>query len=137
VHTLISSDGKWRWDGHQWVSRQTGGEATPETGGEAKPKTSQNAGNVVGVVFLLIVAMIIFIVFASRGNGGSETWYMHWSCGASSQCAQVLGGATGVQTSFSSQADCEGLRQTWAANNTMQLGGTWCSQSSNAGDTGP
>jgi hypothetical protein len=71
----------------------------------------------------------------TRSSGG--TWYIHWSCGGSKQCAQVWGGPTGVQASFSNQAACENLRNTWAANGTMQRGGSWCSQSGDPKDAGP
>jgi hypothetical protein len=65
---------------------------------------------------------------------GSSTWYLHWSCGSSTQCAQVMGGSPGVeQSAFSSQADCQNAQATWAKNNTMQpyngSAGSWCSTS--------
>lgn len=69
------------------------------------------------------------------------TWYVHWSCGSSSQCAMVFGAPRGIQTSFPSQSACQNLLATWARNNTMQpfsgSSGAWCSTSGNPGDAQP
>jgi hypothetical protein len=75
--------------------------------------------------------------------GASGTWYIHWSCGSSTQCAQVWGAATGIKANFQNKDACEAVRTTWASNNTMQkqtargAAGSWCSQSKNVGDIGP
>jgi hypothetical protein len=43
----------------------------------------------------------------NNGVTPGETWYLHYSCGASAQCASANGGATGIRgTTYSSEADC-------------------------------
>ncbi len=40
------------------------------------------------------------------GSSSSSSPCAHWSCGSSSQCAQVLGAASGVQCQFASGQTC-------------------------------
>jgi hypothetical protein len=69
------------------------------------------------------------------------TWYLHWSCGSSSQCAMVWGAPRGIQSSFTSQGACQNIVATWASSGRMVpfngSSGAWCSTSGNPGDAQP
>jgi hypothetical protein len=90
-----------------------------------------------GLVGLAVGGAVVWGAFQMAGGGifGGPTYYLHWSCGSSGQCAQVMGGQSGTwSTTYSSLSDCQATQDAWAANNTMQKGGpsggTWCDTNS-------
>lgn len=98
----------------------------------------------IGVAVAVVMCAATVAIFSSctgLGNGSSpaaSTWYLHWTCGSSSQCAADFGGAYGVYQSFTTQSACQSQVNAWAASNVIQpysssIGiGSWCSTSSTA-----
>jgi len=161
VHILVSSDGKWRWDGHRWIPNwfQPAVPASPATvpfhqrvAHEAKAAAGAKAGIttaswVVGAMFLVIVLIVFFGVLLPRlggigpGGGSAATWYLHFNCGGDPTCISTPGNGsnTGIFQDFSSSGDnqgaCEGGRIPF--DNLGEAKTSWCSTSSNPADTGP
>lgn len=69
------------------------------------------------------------------GAAGNASYWLHFSCGASTQCAQVMGYSYGVRPlEAMTQARCYNLRDTNALGMQPWNGqaGTWCSTSPNS-----
>lgn len=155
----LSADGKWRWDGRQWVAVPQAAETAPGGGGKAKK------GKNPVLIVVLVVGLAAFAFFVSlavmrsvNNPGGTAStapartlgpgpYYLHFNCNNDSACMGVFGGQTQANTSeavsnkgntgiyddFSDKASCDSIRTTVAsAGNTW-----WCSTSKNPADTKP
>jgi hypothetical protein len=99
-------------------------------------------GVVFGVAICVAMAAILTgcagLSNALNPNTGTGNWYLHWTCGTSSQCAADFNGSYGVYQTFSTQAACQNQLNTWATDYIMQPYsassgiGAWCDQNSGA-----
>ena len=148
VRDLVSSDGKWRWDGHRWIPDWT--KVAPVS--QPPPSNSVRAGTMpslanpvnvnwgvgIGIVLAIVAGLMIFFFVILPNSGISGSWYVHWSCGSQAQCAQSSGAYTGVSSqSFANKADCEAALPQSGFQPWDGSVGSWCSQSNRPGDTGP
>jgi hypothetical protein len=71
------------------------------------------------------------------------TWYLHYQCGAQTQCAADFGTFVGIQTTFTTLAACQAAQSSWMRSNTMQpfsaaTGvGDWCDTNPNPAEPHP
>ena len=156
VHVLVDAYGR-RWDGHQWVpnTQDDDKDAVADTPRPAA-KTSKFWAAVALASGLFIILVFLFIWQVSppntsstnggnnpggNGNDSSATYYLHFNCGGDASCIQTPGngGNTGIFTTFSNsgdnQAACDQGRIPF--DNLGEAQTSWCSTSSNPGDTGP
>jgi hypothetical protein len=162
VHSLVSSDGMWRWDGHRWLPNWAPAPAPSPAPGPApgpvhhvvpaaagaKASAGVSAANwVVGAMFL-VIALIVFFGFVlprltglGPGGGSAATWYLHFNCGGDPTCISTPGNGsnTGIFQDFSSSGDNQGACESGRIpfDNLGEAKTSWCSTSSNPADTGP
>ena len=141
-----SPDGKWWWNGTQWM-------AVPQVlAPMVAPRKRMGLGKrlllgfgVAGVA--LVVILILVAKFGPLNNPsapirplGPGPYYAHYTCGGNSSCISTVvneatanGGDTGIIGDYKDMASCS----TTVTLYTGIVKTAWCSTSRNAGDTGP
>jgi hypothetical protein len=159
----ISENGLWRWDGQQWVASEAGQQPVMTEAGQQPVPTEAGqqpvpteAGqqekaraNSLGFFQQLLLAIGILVLVGGGGlvaygviqqGGFGNSWYLHYSCGRSTQCALADGGASGVRGgTFSSNSACNtaGAQMGMVQQGVGGGAGWFCSTSSDPGQMAP
>jgi hypothetical protein len=139
--TNLSEDGHWRWDGAQWVTN-----LPPPPPAEKKGLNPVSKVVISLALIVLVGVLIAFVVYntsmspsENQGVTSGEASYLHYSCGASKQCAQATGAKSDIRGKYPNEDAC------WAAGPQTGMvhqpksgeAGWFCSPSSNPNDEGP
>jgi hypothetical protein len=94
----------------------------------------------IGIIALCVAGGLVAYGIIQQGGIGGGTYFMHFNCGTSGQCAQANGAATGVlPTSYSTLADCDaaGPQTGFVQQPAGGQAGWFCSTNSDARAVGP
>ena len=150
-----SPDGKWWWDGTQWVAMKEAAAPVIEVAAAGQAKKGKGRGKFIllglGVAVVALVGILIVTGELSPNTStykptytpaiGAGPYYLHYNCGGDATCMsdpQISEGTgngnnTGILLDFASQTKCQA-----AVTQMNTTGGNyWCSTSKNPGDTGP
>ena len=147
-----SPDGKWWWDGTQWVLMPQA--MAPAIAPAVARQVKKGRGKFIWLGLGVAVVVLVGILFlaskvptASQGGlgVGAGPYYEHFNCQGASACmtgivsnassyeAYANNGNTGIDYDFLAMIVCQQVANADAGKGLK----TWCSTSKNPGDTGP